>query len=445
VYGMKKGNLHCFLKLNDASKRLLRTFSRRKKGMAVARKTMVDTIISRLTTVQGYDDIEPGYDEESPSPAPGRASGAPRKTVLTSTLLSSNPSPPRISTLSWAVPQKHRPTTVTNGSNLKVEKILSSIISYSEAGGENYLDEVMGCGKLTFLEKSSSISLGRDRSLLMYKLSLNGESKERIGFLIYQPYEVVYTKEELSKIWATVVGEKVQISIPAHCPDSATAENGETLNDSPLHLSRKLIQSNFGPDNMVPLVIEAEVPLKVVAQEVSRPSLIYSQNRIRSALHFPFHGVNAPSARRVVSGSTPANGGRYESGEQAATLANEESASSLNNRGRASPRGSSRQQKTDKSSRRVVRSTPITQSRHQSKASPSETFPTEAIYFCKQARDLYKLKGDEVGVRKMEAAIKAIMIQQQGAAAANGSSPDNNHGQTKKDSGSSDCTNEPDL
>ena len=155
------------------------------------------------------------------------------------------------------------------------------------------------------------------------------------------------------------------------------------------------------------------------------------------------------SSRRVVSGSTPAAGGRYESGEapptdaneQAATLANEESASSLNNRGRASPRGSSRQQKTDKSSRRVVSgSTPITQSRHQSKASPSETSPTEAIYFCEQARDLYKLKGDEVGVRKMEAAIKAIMLQQQGAAAVNGSSPDNNHGQTKKDPGSSDST-----
>ena len=155
------------------------------------------------------------------------------------------------------------------------------------------------------------------------------------------------------------------------------------------------------------------------------------------------------SSRRVVSGSTPAAGGRYESGEapptdaieQAATLANEESASTLNNRGRASPRGSSRQQKTDKSSRRVVSgSTPITQSRHQSKASPSETSPTEAIYFCEQARDLYKLKGDEVGVRKMEAAIKAIMIQQQGAAAVNGSSPDNNHGQTKKDPGSSDST-----
>ena len=432
MYGMKKGNLHCFLKLNDASKRLLRKFSRRKKGIAVARKTMVDTIVSRLTTVQGYDDIEQGNDEESPSPGFGRASVAPRTTVLTSTLLSSNPSRPRISTLSWAVPQKHRPTTVTNGSNLKVEKILSSIISYSEAGGENYLDEVMGCGKLTFLEKSSSISLGRDRSLLMYKLSLNGESKERIGFLIYHPYEVVYTKQELSKIWATVVGEKVQISIPAHCPDSATAED-ET------HLSpRKLIQSNFGPDNMVPLVIEAEVPLKVVAQKVSRPSLIHSQNRIRSALHFPFHGVNAPSARRVVSGSTPAAGGRYESGEAPPTDANEESASSLNNRGRASPRGSSRQQKTDKSSRRVVRSTPITQSRHQSKASPSETFPTEAIYFCKQARDLCKLKGDDVGVRKMEAAIKAIRIQQQGTTAVTGSSPDNNHGQTKKDSGNSD-------
>ena len=155
------------------------------------------------------------------------------------------------------------------------------------------------------------------------------------------------------------------------------------------------------------------------------------------------------SSRRVVSGSTPAAGGRYESGEapptdaieQAATLANEESASTLNNRGRASPRGSSRQQKTDKSSRRVVSgSTPITQSRHQSKASPSETSPTEAIYFCEQARDLYKLKGDEVGVRKMEAAIKAIMIQQQGATTVNGSSPDNNHGQTKKDPGSSDST-----
>ena len=153
------------------------------------------------------------------------------------------------------------------------------------------------------------------------------------------------------------------------------------------------------------------------------------------------------SSRRVVSGSTPAAGGRYESGEapsvieQAATLANEESASTLNNRGRASPRGSSRQQKTDKSSRRVVSgSTPITQSRHQSKASPSETSPTEAIYFCKQARDLYKLKGDEVGVTKMEAAIKAIMLQQQGAAAVNGSSPDNNLGQTKKDPGSSDST-----
>ena len=155
------------------------------------------------------------------------------------------------------------------------------------------------------------------------------------------------------------------------------------------------------------------------------------------------------SSRRVVSGSTPAAGGRYESGEapptdaieQAATLANEESASTLNNRGRASPRGSSRQQKTDKSSRRVVSgSTPITQSRHQSKASPSETSPTEAIYFCEQARDLYKLKGDEVGVRKMEAAIKAIMLQQQGAAAVNGSSPDNNLGQTKKDPGSSDST-----
>ena len=70
---MKKGNLHCFLKLNDASKRLLRKFSRRKKGIAVARKTMVDTIVSRLTTVQGYDDIEQGYDEESPAPGFGRA------------------------------------------------------------------------------------------------------------------------------------------------------------------------------------------------------------------------------------------------------------------------------------------------------------------------------------------------------------------------------------
>ena len=155
------------------------------------------------------------------------------------------------------------------------------------------------------------------------------------------------------------------------------------------------------------------------------------------------------SSRRVVSGSTPAAGGRYESGEapptdaneQAATLANEESVSSLNNRGRASPRGSSRQQKTDKSSRRVVSgSTPITQSRHQSKASPSETSPTEAIYFCEQARDLYKLKGHEVGVRKMESAIKAIMMQQQGTTSVNGSSPDNNLGQTKKDPGSSDST-----
>ena len=46
-----------------------------------------------------------------------------------------------------------------------------------------------------------------------------------------------------------------------------------------------------------------------------------------------------------------------------------------------------------------------------SKAAPADQ--SEAIYFCERARDVYMLKGDTLGVKKMEAAIKAIQMQQQ--------------------------------
>lgn len=238
-----------------------------------ASKTLVKTIISRLTVR--------GYDMES-SPNLVRLDSSSRS------ILFDEDSPPRLSThISWVQQKEHCKT-----GHINVETFLSSIISYSEYGRETCLEEVMSSGKLTFLSKlklTSSISLPGTSSLLLYRLTLNGESAERIGLIVY-PYNIC-EQQTVSKISASVVGHKIQIRVPGHCPSHT--KNGETADESPLQLSRKLIQNNFGPHCMVPVLIDADLPsgVNVSAHKVGRPSLVYSQNRTCSVLHFPINGI----------------------------------------------------------------------------------------------------------------------------------------------------------
>ena len=157
IYGRNKSNLDRLMKLNYATKCILRTCSRRaetilllpnqdydeesppfvgnsidhKTSVAEDRgsKTLVKTILSRLT-VQGYEEEEP----------------PPSNSFDSRCSISFEDSPPRLSThISWV--QQKDPQSC----HIDVKAFLSMIISYSEAGGDEFLASPMG--KLTFLSK----------------------------------------------------------------------------------------------------------------------------------------------------------------------------------------------------------------------------------------------------------------------------------------------------
>ena len=161
-----------------------------------------------------------------------------------------------------------------------LEEFLSRLIFSTS---EKDIKDLKECGNVTFLAKLDCLSTSSPVAgcLLTYRLTLNDDSDEHAGFIIY-PF--CCDLDDMAKMNAkfSIDCSKLLISFPRQCPFGVI----DTTNGS-AQVSSNLIETICGPDRMMPLEIEANLPLETRAGgTISAPTLIYSQSKTQSIVHF---------------------------------------------------------------------------------------------------------------------------------------------------------------
>ena len=163
-----------------------------------------------------------------------------------------------------------------------LEEFLSCLISHTS---EDNIKELKCQGQVTFLSKlecAPSTSFSLASLLLMYRITLKSGGGEHTGFVI-MPSSCDCDRDDLAEIKAEISndGSKLLLDFPRHC-----TLGGETV----LHSYLADPSQDFGPDSMVPFLIQADLPLGIkVGGTISAPTLVYSQSQTRSILHFQLH------------------------------------------------------------------------------------------------------------------------------------------------------------
>ena len=266
VYSTNISHLKCLIKLKYATKRLLRT-SRRRFGLNA--RTILSAITLQTSSTRSTVCVNEGDKQ------------APRLTRMD--IISMNRCTFRTMDNMLMEDGEEKNEELNQGlSSDPLDEFLSRLVSYTS---DNELKALRERGRVILLSKLawSPNSCSLTGSLFMYRLTLNNGGGEHTGFIIFpsccDPFLV-------KSIYAKISNDcsKLLITFPSHCP---SAREVETTNDDPYQLSCNLIENNFGVGCMVPLLIEADItPGLSATNTVSAPTLISSQDKSRSLLHF---------------------------------------------------------------------------------------------------------------------------------------------------------------